>query len=283
MAYAFTDWEGTCLVHHGIKGQKWGVRRFQNPDGTLTEAGKKRYQKEFYKQLKKDSKYASFKNVRNNETIQKRSGELKELTKKVDALFEKANDLENRQHHQEVNDGKTISDQERRKLSDLYKEAHAADDELHRHASSIADDLLGQYGKKKLNLGKIRNQSSADIVRRLLTSAAAENVYQEERQKEAFDSFKKGMSSKDPSKWVRDNLTNGNLDKALSYIDKKASKTIDEWWKKKTTGAWRSEQTLESFDAEAMRYAKKAAREMGIPANKETLYFLLNWFFNGDD
>ena len=26
MANSFTDWEGTCLVHHGIKGQKWGVR-----------------------------------------------------------------------------------------------------------------------------------------------------------------------------------------------------------------------------------------------------------------
>ena len=31
------------LVHHGIKGQRWGIRRFQNEDGTLTEAGKKRY------------------------------------------------------------------------------------------------------------------------------------------------------------------------------------------------------------------------------------------------
>lgn len=31
------------LYHHGIKGQKWGVRRYQNSDGTLTEAGKKRY------------------------------------------------------------------------------------------------------------------------------------------------------------------------------------------------------------------------------------------------
>lgn len=34
---------GTYLAHHGIKGQKWGVRRFQNPDGTLTEEGKRRY------------------------------------------------------------------------------------------------------------------------------------------------------------------------------------------------------------------------------------------------
>lgn len=39
MTYILT----TELYHHGIKGQKWGVRRFQNPDGTLTEAGKRRY------------------------------------------------------------------------------------------------------------------------------------------------------------------------------------------------------------------------------------------------
>lgn len=31
------------LIHHGIKGQKWGVRRYQNKDGSLSDAGKKRY------------------------------------------------------------------------------------------------------------------------------------------------------------------------------------------------------------------------------------------------
>ena len=31
------------LTHHGIKGMRWGVRRYQNSDGTLTSAGKKRY------------------------------------------------------------------------------------------------------------------------------------------------------------------------------------------------------------------------------------------------
>ncbi len=31
------------ISHSGIKGQKWGVRRYQNPDGTLTDAGKVRY------------------------------------------------------------------------------------------------------------------------------------------------------------------------------------------------------------------------------------------------
>ena len=31
------------LYHHGVKGQRWGVRRYQNPDGTLTAEGKARY------------------------------------------------------------------------------------------------------------------------------------------------------------------------------------------------------------------------------------------------
>lgn len=34
------------LVHHGIKGMRWGIRRFQNPDGTLTAAGRRRYNRE---------------------------------------------------------------------------------------------------------------------------------------------------------------------------------------------------------------------------------------------
>lgn len=33
------------LYHHGILGQKWGVRRFQNKDGSLTAAGRKKYTK----------------------------------------------------------------------------------------------------------------------------------------------------------------------------------------------------------------------------------------------
>lgn len=43
------------LTHHGVLGMKWGVRRFQNADGSLTPAGKKRVSKQ-YEQLSKKKK-----------------------------------------------------------------------------------------------------------------------------------------------------------------------------------------------------------------------------------
>lgn len=58
---SFTDQlDVNYICHHGIKGQKWGVRRYQNPDGSLTDQGRKRYNKTYEDTYKKLSAYKLF-------------------------------------------------------------------------------------------------------------------------------------------------------------------------------------------------------------------------------
>lgn len=40
---AYVENDYNSIYHFGIKGQRWGIRRYQNEDGTLTEEGKRRY------------------------------------------------------------------------------------------------------------------------------------------------------------------------------------------------------------------------------------------------
>lgn len=83
-----------AIAHHGIKGQKWGIRRYQNEDGSLTEAGRRRYGYSYGIGYKRDANVLSAKGLKtknidqeafNNYQI-KRKKELnkKELNKQID-------------------------------------------------------------------------------------------------------------------------------------------------------------------------------------------------------
>ena len=59
LSLVHADNEGAYLAHHGVKGQRWGVRRFQNPDGSLAEKGKRRMKTLQGKSDKLDAKKAA--------------------------------------------------------------------------------------------------------------------------------------------------------------------------------------------------------------------------------
>lgn len=63
------------LMHYGVRGMRWGIRRYQNRDGTLTEYGKKRYNKELEK-LKAEEK-----TLKNKERTKAKMDKLEELRK----------------------------------------------------------------------------------------------------------------------------------------------------------------------------------------------------------
>ena len=65
LSLVHADDEGAYLAHHGVKGQRLYVRRFQNPDGSLTEKGKRRIKTLQGKSDKLDAKKAKLNSPKN--------------------------------------------------------------------------------------------------------------------------------------------------------------------------------------------------------------------------
>lgn len=150
------------LYHHGVKGMKWGVRKYQNVDGSLTPAGEKRYggsevgrAKLAVKVAKKDynkSYNEAYKYSRNHPvgqwTSKKKSAEAdrrwNDAAKKADALSKAKSDYKQAKKAAKENSQTAEQTGEKKGLSDKQKKAIKV-------GAAIAGTALAAYGTYKLN------------------------------------------------------------------------------------------------------------------------------------
>ena len=139
------------LYHHGILGQKWGVRRFQNEDGSLTEEGRRRYGKESPLTLGEEVRLA--KNAYDiNRSFYKTS-----KTEKIDLDIKKLNSVIRKSTKDRVIDicNKIEKEKDSDKLEKLYKEKEEAIKLLVEEAIGVVDGIVNspRRFKKVYNTG----------------------------------------------------------------------------------------------------------------------------------
>lgn len=154
--------KSTYLMHHGIKGQKWGIRRYENEDGSLTEEGKKRYSK---------SRKIASSIYKNSEALEPR------ITNDVSNAIEKSGaqmyGLDHRLKTQDSLERKIYKDSKEKGVS-IRKAAEGINDSI--RYTSLTDDnnFVSSYNKVKQELSK--------------------KGYKEEKCKNYFDLYKQGKT-----------------------------------------------------------------------------------------
>jgi len=161
--YVGADDYSLSLKHHGIKGQKWGVRRFQNADGSLTDAGRKRYgynPKETKREFEKVKR--TYKITENGAKLRPAYDALNEARQKAndeyDRFWEKGNDdpeykaLVNQTVNQMRKNFGVINGEDLDDLIESSKNRALSSDINERRTSGIEAEIYANYKKSHPNI-----------------------------------------------------------------------------------------------------------------------------------
>ena len=149
------------LEHHGIKGQKWGVRRFQNEDGSYTSSGKKRYGINGTGKTRKEL---------NAEKKQLAGDKYKELTKDVEKMRQKAIEY-GQKHNLDLDDGGGGDPKAGRHYMKMWEKIDQVEAQADYDAGKYAtDEFIRKYGKTTLD--KL-NSANANVAAGKAVAAAA--------------------------------------------------------------------------------------------------------------
>lgn len=135
------------LMHFGIKGMKWGIRRYQNPDGTLTELGKRRVAQGKGRIDKKTGVYLNVSRKERKRAAKIRQQRIDNLTRaRVNEKLAKQDKLKSSQMTDKQLDERIARLKKEKEYQNLLNDTRAV-----KRGESYAKKKLGDVGDKLLD------------------------------------------------------------------------------------------------------------------------------------